>query len=233
MWREGQRVYCNVHRPSINHCCVLQFSGSPLTSYSFLVAAFLVFCQELCSLFGHSSELIYSKLPLLFLQVSSVTTSIIRKKNVLNIRNLFLHSSRGWRSRIRVTVWLSSGESARPGWQMATFILCPHMAEMRRAPIFSLMNMLINPIRKIPRLSPQQILSVLSHVCLFATPWTTAHQAPLSMGFPTQEYWSGLPFPFPGDFPDPGIKTRVSGVSCNGRQILFHWTTWEAPYHLI
>ena len=40
----------------------------------------------------------------------------------------------------------------------------------------------------------------------FATPWTVAHQATLPMGFSTQEYWSGLPFPSPGDLPDPGIK---------------------------
>ena len=38
------------------------------------------------------------------------------------------------------------------------------------------------------------------------TPWTIAHQAPLSMGFPRQEYWSGLPFPSPGDLPNPGTK---------------------------
>ena len=38
------------------------------------------------------------------------------------------------------------------------------------------------------------------------TPWTVIHQAPLSMGFPRQEYWSGLPFPSPGDLPHPGIK---------------------------
>ena len=44
----------------------------------------------------------------------------------------------------------------------------------------------------------------LSHVRLFATPWTIAHQAPPSMGFPRQEYWSGLPFPSPEDLPDPG-----------------------------
>ena len=43
----------------------------------------------------------------------------------------------------------------------------------------------------------------LSHVQLFATPWTLAYQAPLSMGFSRQEYWSGLPFPSPGDLPDP------------------------------
>ena len=40
----------------------------------------------------------------------------------------------------------------------------------------------------------------------FPTPWTTAHQAPLSMGFPRQEYWSGLPFPSPGNLPHPGIE---------------------------
>jgi len=40
-----------------------------------------------------------------------------------------------------------------------------------------------------------------------ATPWTVAHQDPLSMGFSRQEYWSGLPFPSPGDLPDPGIET--------------------------
>ena len=47
-----------------------------------------------------------------------------------------------------------------------------------------------------------------SRVRLFATPWTVAHQAPLSMGFSRQEYWSGLPFPSPGHLPDPGIKPR-------------------------
>ena len=40
----------------------------------------------------------------------------------------------------------------------------------------------------------------------FATPWTVAYQAPPSMGFSRQEYWSGLPFPSPGDLPDPGIE---------------------------
>ena len=46
----------------------------------------------------------------------------------------------------------------------------------------------------------------LSHVQPFATPWTVAHQVPLSMGFSRQEYWSGLPFPSPEDLPEPGIK---------------------------
>ena len=46
----------------------------------------------------------------------------------------------------------------------------------------------------------------LSRVRLFATPWTVAYQAPPSVGFSRQECWSGLPFPSPGDLPDPGIE---------------------------
>ena len=48
----------------------------------------------------------------------------------------------------------------------------------------------------------------LSRVWLFATPWTVACQAPLSMGFSRQEYWSGLPCPSPGDLPNPGVESR-------------------------
>ena len=48
----------------------------------------------------------------------------------------------------------------------------------------------------------------LSLVQLFVTLWTVARQAALSMGFPRQEYWSGLPFPSPGDLPDLGIEPR-------------------------
>ena len=50
--------------------------------------------------------------------------------------------------------------------------------------------------------------SSVSRIQLFATPRTVARQAPLSMGFSREEYWSGLPFPSPGDLPDPGIKPR-------------------------
>ena len=45
------------------------------------------------------------------------------------------------------------------------------------------------------------------------TPWTAAHQAPLSMGFPRHEYWSGLPFPSPGDLTGPGIKPRSPALA--------------------
>ena len=47
----------------------------------------------------------------------------------------------------------------------------------------------------------------------FVTPWTVACQAPLSMGLSWQEYWSGLPFPSPGDLPDPGIETTSPALA--------------------
>ena len=64
---------------------------------------------------------------------------------------------------------------------------------------------------------------MLSSIRLLVTPWTIACQAPLSMGFSQQEYWSGLPFSPPGDLPDPGIKLELTplNVSCIG-------ATWEA-----
>ena len=52
------------------------------------------------------------------------------------------------------------------------------------------------------------VVLVTQLVQLFVTPWTVAYHVPLSMGFPGQEYWSGLPFPSPGDLPDPGIEPR-------------------------
>ena len=69
----------------------------------------------------------------------------------------------------------------------------------------------------------------LSHVQLFATPWTVALQAPLSMGFSRQEYWSGLPLLPPGVLPNPGTEPAsfMSPVLAGG----FFTTiaTWEAP----
>ena len=62
------------------------------------------------------------------------------------------------------------------------------------------------------------VLSRFSRVGLFETLWTRAHQAPLSMEFSRQEYWSLLPFPAPGDLPDPAIESTslTSGVLVGG-----------------
>ena len=59
-------------------------------------------------------------------------------------------------------------------------------------------------------------VKLLSHVRLFVTPWTVACQTPLFMGFSRQKYWSGLPFPSPGDLPDPRIEPRSLGFTLDG-----------------
>jgi len=63
-------------------------------------------------------------------------------------------------------------------------------------------------------------MCVLIHVQLFGFPWTVTHQVPLSMGFPRQEYWSGLTFPSPGDLPKSGIEP-VSFVSLASADRIF------------
>ena len=65
----------------------------------------------------------------------------------------------------------------------------------------------------------------LSRVRLFAAPWTVAYQAPSSMGFSRQEYWRGVPFPSPGDLPDPGIEPASPALA--GR-FFTSSPTWEA-----
>ena len=69
----------------------------------------------------------------------------------------------------------------------------------------------------------------LSHVQLFAIPWTVAHQAPLSMEFSRQEYWSGLPFLSPGDLPNPGIEPRSLRSPALAGGLFTTGTTWEVP----
>ena len=72
------------------------------------------------------------------------------------------------------------------------------------------------------------MLSTLSRVQLFVTPWTVAHQAPLSTGFSRQEYWSGLPFPPPRDLPDLGIKPMSLRFPALAGGFFTTRTTWKA-----
>ena len=67
------------------------------------------------------------------------------------------------------------------------------------------------------KIKPQKgEVKLLSHVRLFAIPWTISYQAPPSMKFSRQEYWSGLPFPSPGDLPNPGIEPRSPALQADG-----------------
>ena len=72
------------------------------------------------------------------------------------------------------------------------------------------------------------MLSLFSHVQLFATLWTVAHQAPLSMGFSREESWSGLPFPSPGNLLHLGIEPASLLSSALAGMFFTTSTTWEA-----
>ena len=89
------------------------------------------------------------------------------------------------------------------------------------------------------------VLSCFSHVQLFVTPWTAAHQAPLSVEFPRQEYWRGLPFPSPGDLPNQGSnlcllhcwwslyhcttrEVNTSAWAANGLCLLLQLDSWKS-----
>ena len=82
------------------------------------------------------------------------------------------------------------------------------------------------PVR--PRLYVR-VLSHFSRVRLCATPWTVARQAPLSVGFSRQEYWSGLPCPPPGDLLNPGIKPVSLTSPALAGGFFPTSATWEAP----
>ena len=69
----------------------------------------------------------------------------------------------------------------------------------------------------------------LSCVQLFEAPWTVAHQAPLSMGFSRQEYWSGLPFPTPGDLPNLGMEPEFLASPALAGRFFTISAAWGAP----
>ena len=79
---------------------------------------------------------------------------------------------------------------------------------------------------------------LISHVHLFVTPWTVACQAPLSLGFSKQEYWSGLPFPSPGDLPNQGIKPGSTSLQAESLlsespgkvAVILHWASQVAQW---
>ena len=100
-------------------------------------------------------------------------------------------------------------------WTCSHFIqIAAHLSHSQRS---SLTTISKKPFFFIPRLLPcfmflygpwKLRVKLLSRVWLFLTPWTVACQTPPSMGFSRQEYWSGLPFPSPGDLLDPGIEPQ-------------------------
>ena len=77
------------------------------------------------------------------------------------------------------------------------------------------------------------VLSYFSHIRLYATLWTIVCQAPQSMEFSRLEYWSGLPFPSPGNLPDPGIEPASLTSPALASRFFVTGATWEVPQHLL
>ena len=112
-------------------------------------------------------------------------------------------------------VWLSSNSMncSPPGFPVHRFSRQTYWSRLPRSPTGDLPDPGTEPISPATlelaggffTTEPPEVKS-LSCVWLFATPWTIAYQAPLSVEVSRQEYWSGLPFPSPGDLPDPGIE---------------------------
>ena len=93
-----------------------------------------------------------------------------------------------------------------------------------------------NTLKGLVRHAYYRCVCVLSRIRLFATVWTVVHQVPLSMEFSRQRYWSGLPFPTPGDLPNPGIKP-VSPVApvlqADSLPLSHQGSPWVSPRTLI
>ena len=105
-------------------------------------------------------------------------------------------------------------ESVEKHWFVGGGVLSATEAKPSRLPTATTMTTVLSTI-ECPLCAGQTVqgtvlccASALSHVRLFVTPWTVAHQAPLSLGILQQEYWSGLPCPPPGDLPTPGTEPR-------------------------
>ena len=121
----------------------------------------------------------------------------------------------GWEGRLPTDCW--------PPWGSipTSCIDGPHTDQRKQHAFQStLVWKEVDPLQKLlwkkARLSdPKSVCYSLSHVRLSATPWTVACQARLSMKFSRQEYWSGLPFPSPGDLPNPGIKPRSPALQAD------------------
>ena len=143
---------------------------------------------------------------------------------------------RGRRAELLGFAWLKSYANCCPGWEKdqqggrwllwaALKMLLPTYAQADKAWCISPLSSLCTDRQKV----------VFSHVQLFVTLWTVAHQAPLSMGFSRQEYWCGLPFPSPGDLPDPGIKPGspiLQEVSCTAGRFFTNWATKKPSFPL-
>ena len=109
--------------------------------------------------------------------------------------------------------WLGSSESSLSGLQTVTSSSSLSWQRKRENELSGIA--LSSQEHQSHHEGPSLVLSFSRSVVFdsFATPWTVACQAPLSVGFPRKEYWSGLPFPSPGDFPNPAIEPKSPALT--------------------
>ena len=141
------------------------------------------------------------------------------------------------------------GTEPRTRWMLETGIVYQSLGfRSCKTPVHSLtpyayLSLFLKCISSCHSACATSVPSCFSHVRLFVTPWTVAHQDPLSMGFSRQGYWSGLPCPPPVHLPDPGIEPAFagrfftipwSGIKPESSALeawsFNHWTTREVPY---
>ena len=114
-------------------------------------------------------------------------------------------------------------------WYPQLNVLSSHWKDLNRQEVLGTFPVFLMLSFGFPCIVSWSLLSLalfwlLSRVRLIATPQTVAHEAALSMGFPRQEYWSGLPFPSPVNLSDPGNQTQVS---CIAGRFFTKWATRE------
>ena len=127
-----------------------------------------------------------------------------------------------WTGVWQRAVCLESFANLRPGDTSKAGNHSSHLRRLERVSVFLLHTfagdlVYVSWLHKVPRILDLEdekdwitlFFNVVNCVWLFVTPWSVAHQAPLYMGFSRQEYWSGLPFPSPGDLPNPGIEPSL------------------------
>ena len=122
------------------------------------------------------------------------------------------HKGRGGWSKARMGTWISSSQFYRAVKSMSLKVHSLHLCLGKWESWIDIYTLL---------------LSRFSRVQLFVTPWTVAHQAPLSVGFSRQRYWSGLSCPCPGDLPNPGIKLMPLMSPALAGRFFTTSTTWE------
>ena len=136
-------------------------------------------------------------------------------------KNILLHTQLSTNANITMNTHVSRFRKRRIYIHQKLLYVSPHVFYYypKRCVNHLLVFIVLSPVQ-VP-LPIVAVVQLLSCVQLFAPPWTVACQAPLSMRFPKQDYWSGLPFPPLGGLPDPGIEPRPPTLQADSL-LLFH-----------